>query len=324
MGDRRRFRVALALHALRVAIGLGEDDLALPVGVGANALAFGGAGGALLVGDPLPLGLHAAERLNGATFRWTEPVVVLDLRVPATATTLTLRVLRLRSLDDGQVVAAWGSRPLPSSEVQVRPSSVTVSVPPGRPGPLTISQSTSGPPTVGLPVTFTITVTNTTSGQATDVFLGDTLPIGARLTGALPNPNRCAKGGASGSQAFACLVGTLGASGSGSESFSINFTIIPSASTLDNKAATTGFAGGSFVTNSVDLILGAAPAPTDVQITGSSSTGSPSAGSPFAYVFQVKNSGPQLASAVSFSDTLPAGERVLGAHRSLHRARDLA
>jgi uncharacterized repeat protein (TIGR01451 family) len=181
------------------------------------------------------------------------------------------------------------------------------------PGPLTISQSTSGPPTVGLPVTFTITVTNTTSGQASDVFLGDTLPIGARLTGALPNPNRCAKGGASGSQAFACLVGTLGASGSGSESFSINFTIIPSASTLDNKAATTGFAGGSFVTNSVDLILGAAPAPTDVQITGSSSTGSPSAGSPFAYVFQVKNSGPQLASAVSFSDTLPAGERVLGA-----------
>ena len=85
------------------------------------------------------VGLHAAERLSGATFRWTEPVVVLDLRVPATATTLTLRVLRLRSLDDGQVVAAWGSRPLPSSEVQVRPSSVTVSVPPGRPGPLTIA-----------------------------------------------------------------------------------------------------------------------------------------------------------------------------------------
>jgi hypothetical protein len=85
------------------------------------------------------IGLHPVERLSGATFRWTEPVVVLDLRVPATATTLTLRLLHPRSLDDGQVIAAWGPRPLPCSEVQVRPSSVTVSVPPGAQGPLTIA-----------------------------------------------------------------------------------------------------------------------------------------------------------------------------------------
>jgi hypothetical protein len=85
------------------------------------------------------VGLHPAERLGGATFRWTEPVVVLDLRLPATATTLTLRLLHLRSLDDGQVFVAWGPRPLPSSEVQVRPSLITVSVPPGTRGPLTIA-----------------------------------------------------------------------------------------------------------------------------------------------------------------------------------------
>jgi len=77
--------------------------------------------------------------LSGATFRWTEPVVVLDLRLPATATTLTLRLLHPRSLEDGQVIAAWGARPLPSSEVRVRPSSVTVSVPPRTQGPLTIA-----------------------------------------------------------------------------------------------------------------------------------------------------------------------------------------
>jgi hypothetical protein len=85
------------------------------------------------------VGLHPAERRSGATFRWTEPVVVLDVRVPAAATTLTLRLLHLRSLDDGQVIAAWGSRPLPPSEVQVRPSSITVSVRPGTQGPLTIA-----------------------------------------------------------------------------------------------------------------------------------------------------------------------------------------
>jgi hypothetical protein len=85
------------------------------------------------------VGLHPAERLSGATLRWTEPLVVLDLRVPATATTLTLRLLHLRSLDNGQVIAAWGPRQLPSSEVRVRPSSVTVSVRPGTQGPLTIA-----------------------------------------------------------------------------------------------------------------------------------------------------------------------------------------
>jgi hypothetical protein len=85
------------------------------------------------------VGLHPAERLGGATFRWTEPVVVLDVRVPPTAATLTLRLRHLRSLDDGQVIAAWGPRPLPSSHVQVRPSSVTISLPPGTQGPLTIA-----------------------------------------------------------------------------------------------------------------------------------------------------------------------------------------
>src|SRR6185503_2707406 len=52
--------VALAARALRVAVGLGDDDLALPVGVGADLLRLGGAGGAQLVGDALALRFHAA------------------------------------------------------------------------------------------------------------------------------------------------------------------------------------------------------------------------------------------------------------------------
>src|SRR6185369_14552519 len=51
--------VALAAHALRVAVGLGEDHLALAIGIGADLLAFGAAGRAQLVGDALPLRLHA-------------------------------------------------------------------------------------------------------------------------------------------------------------------------------------------------------------------------------------------------------------------------
>jgi uncharacterized repeat protein (TIGR01451 family) len=175
------------------------------------------------------------------------------------------------------------------------------------PGPLTVSQTTNGPAITGVPLTYTITVTNTTSAPATDVFLGDQLPIGARLVGALPNPNLCAKGGAAGSPAFACLVGTLGALGSGTERFSINFTIVPTTTTAFNHAAVTGFANGAFTINSVDLILAPAAAPTDVQVTGFSTNGGPSAGSLFAYVFQVKNGGSQIAPNVTFTDTLPDG-----------------
>jgi uncharacterized repeat protein (TIGR01451 family) len=191
-------------------------------------------------------------------------------------------------------------------------------------GPLSVSQVATGPATVGQAETFTITVTNTTSGQAFDVFLGDQLPAGARLTGPLPNPNLCAKGGSGGTQAFACLVGTLGAAGSGTDVFSITFSIIPSTTSIDNRAATTGFANGSFVSNSVDLVIALSGSTvtttsttTDVQVTGFASTGSPTAGSQFAYVYQVKNNGPLVASAVTFTDTLPADEGYIGAGNSV-------
>lgn len=46
---------------------------------------------------------------------------------------------------------------------------------------------------------------------------------------------------------------------------------------------------------------------SDVQMSGSASTGSPGPAQPFSYTFQVKNSGPDAASGVAFTDTLPAG-----------------
>lgn len=45
----------------------------------------------------------------------------------------------------------------------------------------------------------------------------------------------------------------------------------------------------------------------DIQISGSSSTGSPNAGATFSYTYQIKNSGNDNATAVTFTDTLPPG-----------------
>lgn len=198
--------------------------------------------------------------------------------------------------------------------------SLADAAPVSSPGPLTITQTATGTETIGQVETFTITVTNTTAGVANDVFLGDALPLGARLTGPLPNPNFCAKGGSGGTPAFACLVGALDPGAS----FSITFQLIPSAPTLTNRAATTGFANGSFATNAVSLTLnlasGGAVTPvtsgTDVQVTGFATTGSPAAGSTYGYIFQVKNGGSQTATGVTFTDALPSGLGYVGSANS--------
>src|SRR5690606_32018628 len=51
----RRGRIALTLDALRIAVGLGDDHLALALRVGTDRFAFGETGGAQLVGDALAL-----------------------------------------------------------------------------------------------------------------------------------------------------------------------------------------------------------------------------------------------------------------------------
>jgi uncharacterized repeat protein (TIGR01451 family) len=48
----------------------------------------------------------------------------------------------------------------------------------------------------------------------------------------------------------------------------------------------------------------------DLQISGSASTGSPSGGAAFTYTFQVKNAGPQTATAATFTDPLNSGVAV--------------
>lgn len=45
----------------------------------------------------------------------------------------------------------------------------------------------------------------------------------------------------------------------------------------------------------------------DLQISGSASTGSPNPGAQLSYTFQVKNSGPDTATGVTFTDPIPAG-----------------
>jgi uncharacterized repeat protein (TIGR01451 family) len=55
------------------------------------------------------------------------------------------------------------------------------------------------------------------------------------------------------------------------------------------------------------LAAGGAATGADIQISGSASTGSPNAGAPMSYTFQVKNSGPESATWVAFTNSLHSG-----------------
>src|SRR5205085_6244456 len=62
-----------------------------------------------------------------------------------------------------------------------------------------------------------------------------------------------------------------------------------------------------FVPASVAYAGGGTTTGADIQVSGSASTGSPGPGQPFSYTFMVKNSGPDTATAVNFTDPLPVG-----------------
>jgi len=60
-------------------------------------------------------------------------------------------------------------------------------------------------------------------------------------------------------------------------------------------------------TASAALAGGGTTTGADLQVSGSASTGSPNAGAAYSYSYQVKNSGPETATAATFTDALPGG-----------------
>ena len=58
---------------------------------------------------------------------------------------------------------------------------------------------------------------------------------------------------------------------------------------------------------SAAMAAGGTTTGADVQVAGSASTGSPSPGTAYSYTFQVKNTGPDAATSLTFNDPLPAG-----------------
>ena len=63
----------------------------------------------------------------------------------------------------------------------------------------------------------------------------------------------------------------------------------------------------ALVPASAAFAAGGTTSGADIQVSGSASTGSPAPGASYSYTFQLKNSGPDTAAGVGFTDPLPPG-----------------
>lgn len=164
-------------------------------------------------------------------------------------------------------------------------------------GPLTLTMAPSAPLVQGTPTPYEVTVTNTTASAIT-VF-----SLTLEFTGAQVNqvPTGCARLGGGGPD-LSCGAGSIAPGATLTYDTQVR---VDTAGTVTFQAAWLGNGAGLNFTSDVESV---APAPTDVQVTGSSNNGSPPLGSAFTYTFQVKNNGPFATfGGVSFTDSLPSG-----------------
>jgi uncharacterized repeat protein (TIGR01451 family) len=180
-------------------------------------------------------------------------------------------------------------------------AAVTASSPSGM-----VAITTPGPVRAGVATTYTLTVTNVGSQDASEEQAGVQLPAGMTLNHLDASCQRSNNPTLPGT-AFSC--GWLGVAPGQSVSAAFTATASGPNTYVDQVSAALDFGGIPPTSASRDTVSYSIPVgagPTDIQVTGSSNNGSPVVGSPFAYAFQVKDNGPQAAYGVTFDDSLPA------------------
>lgn len=167
---------------------------------------------------------------------------------------------------------------------------------------LSLTQTVSGNAVVDQDLTFTVTMTNTSATPISEG-IDDNVPFGVTFVSLKSTGITCA--GTHGNALIICSPTTFASGASVRYALTVRPTV---AGTLSNTA----LGDPDFLLES-QVSVQVAPAPTDVQVTGSASTGSPSVGSTFSYTFQVKDNGPWSVPDVTFSDPLPSQVSVVGA-----------
>jgi uncharacterized repeat protein (TIGR01451 family) len=157
------------------------------------------------------------------------------------------------------------------------------------------------PVTVGDDITYTATVTNNGPDNATGVVVTDTLPAEVSYQSATPDQGSC-------SEASGVVTCNLGAIANGASVDIIIVVTADSTGTATNDVSVTGNEADLNASNdddTEDTTINAAPLSADLGVTKSDSADPVIVGDRFSYTVTVTNNGPDAATGVVVTDTLP-------------------
>lgn len=158
--------------------------------------------------------------------------------------------------------------------------------------------------TAGLPFTYTLTVKNKGSGNATGVKITQTLPAGVTM---LPGSDCTGTG-----KTVVCDIGDL-AKGSAAPPRSIKVLAAPDARGLLTSTAEATAGGGTTAPPARDEAITPVTSQSDLSLQMTSSADPVVAGEQLTYMFTIHNAGPSDANGVIVEDTLSGKETFAGA-----------
>lgn len=182
---------------------------------------------------------------------------------------------------------------------------------PGQTADLSVSvQDGPDPVSINTDLTYTITVANGGANTASSVVLTDTVPSGATLQSVTPSQGTC-----SGTTTLTCNLGDIANGGTATVTIVVRptqaGTATNTASVSSNTPDPTGANNQATSTTTVNAAGGAGSA--DLSITVNGNPNPIAVGNPVTYTLNVSNAGPDAATAVVASDTLPSGVTFVSA-----------
>ena len=174
---------------------------------------------------------------------------------------------------------------------------------------LAVSKTDSPDPvTGGNDLTYTAVVTNNGPGDASSVVLTDTLDGAVTFTSATPTQGSCTES----SGIVTCPIGQIANGASETVTIVVATPVVDANTPIDNVASVTAAENDPNTSDNTatesTVIIPAGPATADLALTKSDSPDPVFSGGPqLTYTLTVTNNGPDTASNVVLTDTLPAG-----------------